>query len=211
MLGNLGWPIPRRYFSGPSVTLLPVARDDFPSILPLSLPISLMFCFYSPPTSLSFPSQQGPKSAPATALSDTIQSTMSGFEIAGLVLGAIPLITKAFDDYRRVIASVEVWRHYEVEVSCLILNLNSEHHRLEMICGTYLSSLDPDTDIDSMRSDPFGPLWKDEVVQRKIKARLESSYGKFQLVMEEFRKAINFIKDKLGLDAQWKVRTCSYP
>ncbi|KAI3530829.1 hypothetical protein CSPX01_14563 [Colletotrichum filicis] len=131
---------------------------------------------------------------------------MSGFEIAGLVLGAIPLITKAFDDYRRVVASVQVWRHYEVEVSCLILNLNSEYYRLERICGKYLSSLDPGTDFDSMTSDPFGPLWKDEVVQRKIKARLESSYGKFQLVMEEFRKAINFIKDKLDLDAQWKVK-----
>ncbi|KAK1458398.1 hypothetical protein CCUS01_09497 [Colletotrichum cuscutae] len=123
-------------------------------------------------------------------LTISAESNMSGFEIAGLVLGSIPLITKAFDDYKRVIATTRTWRNYD----------------REKICEKLLSCLVSPNDFELMIEDPFGPLWKQEGVQRKIKSRLYRSFDTFQHVMEDMEAAINDIKQCLGLDAQGKAK-----
>lgn len=142
-------------------------------------------------------------------LTISAESSMSGFEIAGLVLGSIPLITKAFDDYKRVIATTRTWRNYDREVRGLIRNLMTEHIRLQYVCEKLLSCLVSPNDFELMIEDPFGPLWKQEGVQRKIKTRLYRSFDTFQHVMEDMEAAINDIKQCLGLDAQGKVEKCS--
>ncbi len=48
---------------------------------------------------------------------------MSGFEIVGVVLGALPLIIEAVD---RVKPRLEAFRHYKSKVDLLIVNFNSQ-------------------------------------------------------------------------------------
>ncbi|KXH36708.1 hypothetical protein CSIM01_03102 [Colletotrichum simmondsii] len=131
---------------------------------------------------------------------------MSGFEIAGVVLGAIPLILKALDDYNRVARSIETWRHYEREISSLSRNLSNEQARLRNVCDLLLSNLVTASDYELMIKNPLGPLWKQEDVQRKIKTRLYRSYDTFQRIMEEMEAAIHYIKQKLHLDDQGKAK-----
>ncbi|KAL0783134.1 hypothetical protein CaCOL14_001040 [Colletotrichum acutatum] len=128
---------------------------------------------------------------------------MSGIEVAGLALGAMPLAILALSDYKKILAPMKVWRHFELEMDSLIENLQCEYLRLQRFCGNHLESLVSTEQWKLMISDPFGSLWKEEVVQRRIKARLQTAFSRFKLAMKELEKAILYIKENLGLDDQW--------
>ncbi|EXF80587.1 hypothetical protein CFIO01_04294 [Colletotrichum fioriniae PJ7] len=131
---------------------------------------------------------------------------MSGIEVAGLALGAMPLAIMALSNYKKTLAPMKVWRQFELEMDSLIENLECEYLRLQRFCGKHLESLVSSEQWNLMISDPFGSLWKEEVVQRRIKARLQTALSRFKLAMKELEKAILYIKENLGLDDQWNPK-----
>lgn len=124
---------------------------------------------------------------------------MSGFEVAGLVLGAIPLVLAAFEIYSDAFSKVEKWKRYAREVGRIGRSLRLEQARLESICEKMLNGLVPVTDIEAMMKDPRGPLWKAKGLHEKMAIRLWKSGKDIMAAIEDINSAINEIKIKLNL------------
>lgn len=124
---------------------------------------------------------------------------MSGIEVAGLVLGAIPLVIAAFDVYKGTVSKVSKWRRYTREVDRIVRSLRLEHARLESICEKLLGGLVPGTEIEAMLKDPSGPLWKAKGLHDKMAIRLWKSGEDFMGTIEDINNAIDEIKSKLNL------------
>jgi hypothetical protein len=82
---------------------------------------------------------------------------MSGLEIAGLVLGALPLAIKAIQGYRETFSSLT---KIEKGLENLESDLQTEQVRFQNTCELLLIGIVPPMKINAMIADPLGPEWK---------------------------------------------------
>ncbi|KAI8310682.1 hypothetical protein K4K61_000285 [Colletotrichum sp. SAR11_59] len=115
---------------------------------------------------------------------------MSGFEVAGVVLGTIPLVISALEQYQKGISTMRKWRNYQRELRSLIWNLETER-------------------IESMVEDPFGPAWHEDTIQAKIKTRLWRSFSVFENTIKEIEKATKEMMTQLNVQSGGNVSISS--
>lgn len=130
---------------------------------------------------------------------------MSGFEVAGIVLGSIPLVISALEHYRDGVSTIQRWRKYDRELQSLIRNLNIEKVKFQNICEKLLLGLVSPSHIELMIETPFGIMWRHEAVRRKMRARLSNSFDVFESTVEDMRSAISEMMRRLDLDPAGKV------
>ncbi|KAI8157328.1 hypothetical protein K4K49_004614 [Colletotrichum sp. SAR 10_70] len=130
---------------------------------------------------------------------------MSGFEVAGVVLGTIPLVISALEHYKQGISTIRTWRNYNRELRILILSLETERVRFQDVCEKLLVGLVSPCQIESMVEDPFGPAWQEDVIQAKIKARLWRSFSIFEDIVKDMEEATKEMMKKLDLQPDGKV------
>lgn len=123
---------------------------------------------------------------------------MSGIEVAGLVLGAIPLVITAFGTYNSTFSKVKEWRCYSREAQRIVRCLRLEDARLQSVCEKLLGGLVPVTDIESMIEHP-GCQLRAEGLDDKMRLRLWKLGDDFLGTIEDIKSAIDAIKDKLEL------------
>ncbi|KAJ6790295.1 hypothetical protein PWT90_09961 [Aphanocladium album] len=105
---------------------------------------------------------------------------MSGFEIAGIVLGTIPLVISALEHYHDGVSAIQRWRRYQRERQHLARILKTEQIKLQNICEELLKGLVPDSQIERMIKDPFGLQWHDSQIRSKcagLHARTDAPLG----------------------------------
>lgn len=100
---------------------------------------------------------------------------MSGLEVAGLVLGSLPLLISALEHYAEGVGTIKRMIRYKGEVKILQRELKVEY---DLFCNTLEQLLDgivasPGPFLD----DPFGHLWKDADFDKKLQGRLRVSYA----------------------------------
>ena len=130
---------------------------------------------------------------------------MSGFEVAGIVLGSVPILVSALQLYIKGASTLQKWRFYTRELKSLIRSLETEQTKLQNVCERLLVNIVPETNIEDMINDPFGPLWKDETTARKIHERLWRSAKVFKDNVLDMNEAVEEIKEKLSLGPDGKV------
>lgn len=123
---------------------------------------------------------------------------MSGFEVAGAVLGAIPLVISALEHYKNGVRTIQRWRRYDKELQCLIRNIETERVKLQNVCEKLLDGLVPPSQIDAMVENPGGDLWMNEEIQKKIRARLWRSWAVFEETLKDIQVAIMDISERVG-------------
>ncbi|KAK1836524.1 hypothetical protein QBC39DRAFT_272703 [Podospora conica] len=136
---------------------------------------------------------------------------MSGFEIAGVVLGGVPIIVSALKLYVEGARTIQAWRRYAREVKSLIRSLETEQAKLQNVCERLLVNIVPETKIEDMINDPFGPLWREVATAKKIHARLWRSAKVFQDNVLDMNAAVEEMKKKLGLDPDGRPRWMGSP
>lgn len=124
--------------------------------------------------------------------------TMSGFEVAGIVLGSIPLIVSTLENYYDGVRTIQRWRKASTVLLILINDLDNERLRLQNICEKLLNGLVPSRQIDAMVESPMGELWLEKDTQQKIRARLWRSWDVFEKRMVSIQQATEEIKLRLG-------------
>ena len=77
---------------------------------------------------------------------------MSGLEVAGLILGAIPVAIETLKTGSQGIAILQRSRRYENELERLINRLENERVRLEDVCEKVLVDLVPHSRLEEMKS-----------------------------------------------------------
>lgn len=122
---------------------------------------------------------------------------MSGFEVAGIVLGSIPLIVTALEAYSKFVVE---WRKAPSELQSLNRQLTTERSKLYNVCDQLLGDVVPQRDIEPMLQQPFGPLWQSPETSSRIRRRLWNSYDPFEETILEVQEALQKLTKDLRVE-----------
>lgn len=124
---------------------------------------------------------------------------MSGVEVAGLLLGAFPLLISALEHYRQGAEVLEDWWHIrkeykkcknEIKVQELAFEDNLERLLLPLIVD--------DDEIAALIAKPGDMKWKDTKLEDKLKRRLPKSYDLFLDTIYDIKSTMDDLKEELG-------------
>lgn len=128
---------------------------------------------------------------------------MSGIEVAGLLLGAFPLLISALEHYRQSEEVLEDWwqikKEYkkcknELLVQELAFEKNLERFLLPLVVG--------DDEIAALIDEPGGMKWKDPALEDKLKSRLPKSYELFLDTIQDIKSTVDGLEDELGVSRE---------
>ncbi|KAH8890591.1 hypothetical protein GQ53DRAFT_650168 [Thozetella sp. PMI_491] len=122
---------------------------------------------------------------------------MSGFEIAGVVLGGLPIVIQGLESYSKGLSKIQKWRKYDREVRILVRNLETERVKLENVCYMLLVGIVPASRVEQMVQHPGGNLWRENKTQDKIRSRLHDSAAVFEEALRDIDAAIREIQKKI--------------
>lgn len=129
---------------------------------------------------------------------------MSGIEIAGLLLGAFPLIISALEHYRESTAVIEDWwqikKEYrkcknQIEVQELAFDNNMKRLLLPLVVVD-------DDEIAALIAEPGGMKWKDPALEDTLKKRLPKSYDLFLDTINDIKSTVEDLKEELGVSRE---------
>ncbi|CAG7554629.1 unnamed protein product [Fusarium equiseti] len=134
---------------------------------------------------------------------------MSGFDVAGVILGSIPLVISTLEHYKNGISVIQRYRRYERELQRLIRNLATEKSRLQNVCEKLLDGIVPPSRIDEMVENPRGDLWVKYETQKAIRTRLWKSWNAFEETLRDIQTATEGMYEKLGggTETSWSDKT----
>ncbi|KAI9150004.1 hypothetical protein HJFPF1_09754 [Paramyrothecium foliicola] len=165
-----------------------------------------MICSSSWKLSTLTESLRKPRTLLIDSLTDCLGFEMSGFEIAGVVLGSIPIVVMALDYYLKGASTIESFRTYKRALTSLIRVLNAEHAILQDVCEKLLVGIAPQAQIERMIEDPFGALWREKEYSQKLQVRLWRSFKVFESTVLDMREAITDMSTKLNIGPDGKVK-----
>ncbi|KAF2262757.1 hypothetical protein CC78DRAFT_519767 [Lojkania enalia] len=126
---------------------------------------------------------------------------MSGIEIAGLVLGAFPILIHALESYRESAeVLVDWWRIQRAYKKC---KQDLHYHRIlfEGNIERFLLPLIVDDDeLKTLMADPAGDAWEDKELETRLTERLPKSYGLFLDIMSDINELMEALKKELGVN-----------
>ncbi|KAF2130672.1 hypothetical protein P153DRAFT_396059 [Dothidotthia symphoricarpi CBS 119687] len=126
---------------------------------------------------------------------------MSGLEIAGVLLGAFPLIISGLEHWRDV-AKVGgfFWRIRNEYKAC---RREVQFHEIlykRNLRELLLPITDDAVQVTCLISDPGGKGWGSEVLQERLKGRLLESYNLYMEIICEMNRTVEELREELALD-----------
>ncbi|MCJ1387909.1 hypothetical protein MMC18_000752 [Xylographa bjoerkii] len=131
-------------------------------------------------------------------------------EAAGLVLAVIPLVISALEHYAEGVSTITKWWSYKRELNSLVRVLDAEYARFLGTCEKLLHGLVSPAELKALIEYPGGPLWKNEVIDKKLKMRLQSSYSSYLRSIEDMAEAVKELETKLEIGPNGKPRWGNY-
>ncbi|CAN9451693.1 unnamed protein product [Alternaria alternata] len=126
---------------------------------------------------------------------------MSGLEVAGIVLGAFPLLLAAIEHWHDIANIYELYRRtrrrykecqHDIEYEKIICRRN-----LEALLTPIL--LDAD-EVDRLVADPGGQGWSDPALQERLEERLHGSYHVYREIITKMEDIVHKLKKELSID-----------
>ncbi|KAF3000945.1 hypothetical protein E8E13_008963 [Curvularia kusanoi] len=124
---------------------------------------------------------------------------MSGVEVAGLVLGALPLLLAGLQFYGEGIAVTKRYWKYREEVNSLLDDLKAESAVYQNSIETLLLGVVDSRDVTEFLANPGGELWKAAAFERKLRKRLGASYDPYLSTILKLRNTAEAFKERLKL------------
>ncbi|KAI0546406.1 hypothetical protein F4679DRAFT_557803 [Xylaria curta] len=131
---------------------------------------------------------------------------MSGFEVVGIVLGAIPLLVSALEHYERGMKTIQIMRRRAKVMHSLATALSTEQTILRNTCETLLGGIIDPKDMKPLLAEPFGPLWQDPDTKALVERRLDHTLKDFKTLVYSMKEAVEEIRSKLGLGPDFEIR-----
>lgn len=123
---------------------------------------------------------------------------MSGLEVAGVVLGSLPLVISALEHYAKGVHTAKRYWRYKSELRALILQIDTERGIFINTLEQLLSGLVRIEHMSDFLSNPGGKIWQDVDVQ--LKQRLRSAYEVYFGNVSGMARSLKTIREKLALD-----------
>jgi hypothetical protein len=130
---------------------------------------------------------------------------MSGLEITGVVLGLIPLVIAALDQYADGIRTIKRALKYKTELGNLVHELKAESIIYQDTCEWILDGMVSSMELEMLVKDPGGPLWSNDKLDKQLKERLGRSYEVYKTTVIDMNDAVREFMAKLDLDDQGNV------
>lgn len=128
---------------------------------------------------------------------------MSGIEIAGLLLGAFPLIISALEHYRQSAEVLEDWWQIKKEYKKCKMEIKVQELAFENNLQRFLLPLVVDDDeISELIAEPGGMKWKDPGLEDALKKRLPKSYDLFLDTINDIKSTVDGLKEELGVNRE---------
>jgi len=130
---------------------------------------------------------------------------MSGVEIAGLILGALPLVIHAVERYSQGVQSVRRYIKYRRELESLVRRLGLEVEMFRNICEELLNGIVSIDRMANMLDDPAGSVWSDPEIDQRLQKRLHRSYTVYLNTVKDMVVVLEEFKIRLKIDAMGEV------
>lgn len=131
-------------------------------------------------------------------------------EIAGLVLGAVPLLISALEHYRDIIDPVIRFRNWRGDLKNSIRRLAVERATYHDNLRVLLSKAVRFTKMEEMISDPQCELWTDENLTGDLRDEWNSSYEPCIDLVRDIGENLETIAASLNIEGSDQVR-CLHP
>ncbi|KAI4115653.1 MAG: hypothetical protein LQ345_003792 [Seirophora villosa] len=125
----------------------------------------------------------------------------SGVEAAGLVLGALPLVIAALQNYNNGLKPLKDFVNYETLINQLVIDLQTQHTLLQCTCEKLLTTLSvTDAEFVCLLEDPASPAWKEDALVHKLEKCFESHYATFISLLNSLAAALKTLAKRIGYD-----------
>ncbi|RSL58907.1 hypothetical protein CEP53_006007 [Fusarium sp. AF-6] len=132
---------------------------------------------------------------------------MSGFEIAGIVLGGFPILIEAAQPLSRYFQGAERWWHFKRDFMTLISTIEDESIAYSQNLELLLTPVDIDLEVKaSLQEDSGSRLWYDPEIQAKLRGRIKIQYMSWFLrQLIEMRETLSEILGMLPIKKNGEV------
>lgn len=150
---------------------------------------------------------------------------MAGIEIAGIVLGVLPLLIQGelsslasyepsstnasvgIESYNEGLEPIKSFMRWDKELPQCIRKLRNQHVHYSQTMRILLEPITADVELAEMMTDPgSSQLWKDKEMALKLQDRLQDSYHAYQGTIADIERITKQIAGKLDLDRANEVR-----
>lgn len=128
---------------------------------------------------------------------------MSGIEIAGLVLGALPLIFSAIEHYKSGLDGPMAFFRWAGLLEKAVEELWIQYTYYEITLKTLLKDIKTTSELEEMMSAPDSPLWKDQDLEAELKIRLGNAYGVFVHTTKQIESQLESLAKSLNIDKRY--------
>jgi hypothetical protein len=131
---------------------------------------------------------------------------MSGLEVAGVVLGALPLVIAALEHYAQGINTAKRFWRYKTELRSVILQVKTEHRIYLNTLEQLLTGIVRTEHMAGLVNNPGSDAWRDTQLNDDLKERLSEAHDVYFDNVQAMRSALARMMKKLALDDDGKVR-----
>ncbi|KAL6160366.1 hypothetical protein ACJQWK_09172 [Exserohilum turcicum] len=125
---------------------------------------------------------------------------MSGIEVAGLVLGCLPLLIQGIESYKEGLDPIKGFFGREKELPIIIRKLRAQYDHYDQTIQLLFGSITSDVEFALMMTDPAASqeLWKSK--EAALQDKLQNTYSSYQRTMADIERITKKIASKLDLD-----------
>ena len=127
---------------------------------------------------------------------------MSGFEIAGLLLGAFPLAIEGIKAYSSGIKTMKLMKDYKQILREFARELRVEKCKFDNLCLELLSEFVSPKRLKRMIADPGAAEWNDTCFKQQLKSRLgpaDDTLENWLLIATQLKETLVTVAEKFQL------------
>ena len=125
---------------------------------------------------------------------------MSGFEIIGVVLGGLPLVIKAAEDYKKGLEPLVKWRKYKFEFRRFVNDVDIEKQGFDALVDRLLQYTDLSTEQkQKLLTGQYQDGWCHAEVDTALRRRLGNSYDACMYLLESMNADLLRLQAMLSL------------
>jgi hypothetical protein len=125
---------------------------------------------------------------------------MSGVEVAGLLLGVIPLVISALEHYEDFIGPSVAFVKYHGNLGRAVRELRNQHALFEQTILILLAPITKPEERSDMIDNSDSELWKDAGIEQALREALGGAYPAYMSVFHDIQRIIISIALKLNID-----------
>lgn len=125
---------------------------------------------------------------------------MSGLEIAGVVLGAFPIIISGLEQWQEAARIGKIFLQPDVERNLCLFDLRVQIWLYKMNMKALLIPVADERQVEEMIEAASSPHWRDPRLVDSLEARLKGSYEEYMGIMERMNITVEQLRSNIGTE-----------